>query len=112
MHDERSLSFLDHVVVAMSNAVQQGIDDHEAKLHRGPKATCEPTELQAVPFPDRHIPDTTLARMVETLETMETDDTGIPVVAKLFEYPESLVSRELADYKARFRRFIRHRANA
>ena len=109
MHDEPSMGILHHVGVAIADGVDYGLCDHEQRMHV-PSRPPEP--LNAVPFPDRHIPDVTLAQMVEMLETLDTPDLGIAVLSRTFDYPESLVLRELADYKSRFRGFILSRANA
>ncbi len=109
MHDEQPLRFLHHVGVAMADAVCDGIEDHEGRMHVPSRPTAP---LRAVPFPNDRIPDAVLARMIEMLENLETQDIGVAIVARTFGYPESLVLRELADYKARFRRFIAARANA
>ena len=109
MQDEQPLRLLGHIGVAMARAVHQGIQDHEAHMHDN---TPTSAPIKAVPFPNDHIPDATLARMVEMLERLDAQDLGTAFVARTFNYPESLVARELADYKARYRRYIQHRANA
>ncbi len=88
-------------------AVEQTIKAHEARcplraLYNLQQRLSE--GLGAIPYPDSRIPDESLIRMVETLDA--EPDLTIKALAARFGYPAALVERELAIYRARYRRWI------
>ncbi len=73
----------------------RAIHDLQQRSHRAPAA---------IPFPDSCVPDESLAKMVEALDT--EPDLTIEALAARFDYPAALVERELAIYRARYSRWI------
>lgn len=87
-HDEPPLRFLGSI----ARAIEAGVKIHEQRFHGIP---------EAIPFPDRTIPDDVLAYCLERFET--DDEATLHSVAQEIEEPSVVLSRELARYVGRLR---------
>lgn len=108
MADEQPLRFFREVGETMAEVATEldelATREHVESMHVPPPRR---DALQAVPFPRDRIPDVVVAQMIEFMETENCDER---VVALRFGRPLSLVLREMADYRARFQRFVAARA--
>ncbi len=81
------------------------LHEERCRLARGRDPLRRPRcQVTAIPFPDQTIPDETLARMQEVLDT--EPDCDLSQLATRFSLPASLIARELPYYRARYRRWI------
>lgn len=82
----------------MADAIYEGINDHEARRH--PLCAVSEATSDAATRPDGRIPEAVLDTMLRLLENLQSRDFAIFLLARIFDYPEDLVIREIAAHDA------------
>lgn len=104
--DEPPARFLVRIGRAVEETIEDAIEDHERRWHAIPPARRGP--LQAIPFPDLVLTDVQVAHARELLDESAT----IEEAAYMLDTPVSALERALAEYRPRWRRFLRDRETA
>ena len=93
------------LLAAAHHDARRQIADHEARFHDALDGLPPPRSrpIEAVMFPADSIPDGVLARMCEAIEL---EQLSLEEVAERWDYPPSLVHRELLAFHELHRRWI------
>jgi hypothetical protein len=96
------IHLLAEILIVLDGEMAHKLREHVVTHHAFDPGIGAPEWL---PFAEQRIPDATLVRMIEALETDPEAD--VRSVAEQFGYPTSLVECHLADYRRRFERALR-----